>query len=95
MIVLGAWYMLDLFRRPDLVQAAMDAALPVLIETMTAEPTRWAVHHNLLHVWPTNNATRTPQQLAANKSKGAQAVEQNTDQATNPPLAHTLHDLIY
>jgi hypothetical protein len=28
-------------------------------ESMTAEPTRWALHHRLLHVWPTNNATRT------------------------------------
>ena len=27
--------------------------------TMTAEPTRWALHHQMLHVWPTNNATRT------------------------------------
>jgi len=27
--------------------------------SMTAEPTRWAIHHQMLHVWPTNNATRT------------------------------------
>lgn len=27
--------------------------------SMTAEPTRWAVHHAQLHVWPTNSATRT------------------------------------
>jgi hypothetical protein len=27
--------------------------------TMTAEPTRYAVHGALLHVWPTNSATRT------------------------------------
>lgn len=28
-------------------------------ESMTAEPTYWALHHRLLHVWPTNNKTRT------------------------------------
>jgi len=27
--------------------------------SMTAEPVRWAVHHQQLHVWPTNNVTRT------------------------------------
>ncbi len=28
-------------------------------ESMTAEPTRWALHHQLLHIWPMNNRTRT------------------------------------
>lgn len=28
-------------------------------ESMTAEPSYWALHHQQLHVWPTNNQTRT------------------------------------
>jgi hypothetical protein len=28
-------------------------------ESMTAEPSSWALHHQLLHVWPTNDQTRT------------------------------------
>lgn len=27
--------------------------------SMTAEPTRYAIHHAQLHLWPTNNVTRT------------------------------------
>lgn len=28
-------------------------------ESMTSEPSYWALHHQMIHVWPTNNATRT------------------------------------